>query len=158
MQKNKDKGVDCSHHGMRKHENKKFLLIGLLSTIVTFLLLGIPTDTIPNQFYTRMVPSTGLDLFFLVAVSFMLGTYTGLFFYLRDKKRKPGKGAAYVGTAGGFLAISCPICIKFLVLIFGAVALMAYLEPLRPYIGFLSMGLMGFGIYREISIIRKWKN
>ncbi len=140
-----------------RKENTKFLLIGVISFIIIFLIFGIPTDVISNKLYTRMVPSTKLDLFFLVTVSLMLGIYIGLSFYLRDKKKKQKNAAAYTGAAGSFLAISCPICIQFLLLIFGAAALMAYLQPLRPYIGFLSIGLIGLGLYKEIEIIKKCK-
>lgn len=140
-----------------RKENTKFLLIGVISFIIIFLIFGIPTDVISNKLYTRMVPSTKLDLFFLVAASLTLGIYIGLSFYLRDKKKKQKNAAAYTGAVGSFLAISCPICIQFLVLIFGAAALMAYLEPLRPYIGFLSIGLIGLGLYKEIEIIKKCK-
>ncbi len=140
-----------------KKENTKFFLIGGISSLIISLLIGIPTDVIPNKFYKRMIPPTKLDLFFLVAISLMLGIYIGLFFYLKPKKKKQKNAAAYTGVAGSFLAISCPICIQFLVLIFGTAALMAYLEPLRPYIGFLSIGLIGFGLYKEIEIIKKCK-
>ncbi len=140
-----------------KKENIKFFLIGVTSAIIIFLILGIPTRVIPNNFYTRMIPSTKLDLFFLITISLMLGIYIGLFFYLKDKKKKQKNAAAYTGAAGSFLAIACPVCIQLLVLIFGATALMTYLQPSRPYIGFLSIGLIGFGLYKEIEIIKKCK-
>lgn len=140
-----------------KKENIRFFIIGVISAIIIFFLFGIPTDVIPNKLYTRMIPSTSLDLFFLSIISLMLGTYTGLFFYLRYKKKKQSNAAAYAGTGGSFLAISCPICISLLVWVFGAAVLMAYLEPLRPYIGFLSIGLIGFGLYGQIKIIKKRK-
>ena len=140
-----------------KKENIRFSIIGIISAVIIFFLFGIPTDVIPNKFYARMIPSTSLDIFFLIAISLMLGIYIGLFFYLRHKKKKQSNAAAYAGTGGSFLAISCPICINLLVWIFGAAVLMAYLEPLRPYIGFLSIGLIGFGLYREIEIIKECK-
>ena len=84
----------------------------------------------------------------------MLGAYIGLFFYLRKQKQKQKNISAYAGAGSGALAIACPICIKLLVLIFGTAALMAYLAPLRPYIGFLSIGLISFGLYKEIKSIK----
>lgn len=138
-----------------KKQNIRFFIIGIISTVIIFFLFGIPTDVIPNKFYIRMIPSTSLDLFFLIIIALMLGIYIGLFFYLRHKKKKQSNAAAYAGTGGSFLAISCPICISLLVWIFGAAVLMAYLEPLRPYIGFLSIGLIGFGLYGQMKIIKK---
>ena len=138
-------------------KKERFVLIGIMSAIIIILILGIPTAIIPNSFFTRMIPYTKLDLFFLIASSVMLGTYTGIFFYLKYKKRRQNNAVAYTGAGGSFLAISCPVCIKLLVLIFGAAALLSYLQPLRPYMGFLSIGLIGFGLYKEIEIIKKVK-
>lgn len=136
-------------------KNFKFILIGAISSIIIFILFGIPTDIIPNDFFTRMIPVSNLDVFFLILTSLMLGTYIGLYFY--TKKRKKGKTLAYTGAAGSFVAISCPVCIKLLVLIFGAAALMTYLEPLRHYIGFLSLGLIGYLLYIKIGLVKKCK-
>ena len=140
-----------------KKENIIFLLIGIISALLIFILVGIPTAVISNKFYTRMIPSTSLDIFFLIASSLLLGSYVGLFFYLKHNKKKQENAYAYSGAASSFVAISCPICIKLLVFIFGAAALMAYLAPLRPYIGFLSLALIGFGLYKEIEIIKRYK-
>lgn len=140
-----------------KKENIKFFLIGIISALIIFFIIGILSDVIPNKRYTRMIPATGLDMFFLFSISIMLGIYIGLFFYLTKQRQKQKNAAAYTGAASGALAIFCPTCIQFLVLIFGTAALMAYLEPLRPYIGFFGIALIGFGLYKEIEIIKKCK-
>lgn len=133
----------------------KFVLIGILSGIIILLAIGIPTEIIPNDVYTRMIPVTFLDIFFLIVISVMLGVYIALFFYLKEKKKKQKIFSAYGGATGGILAVSCPICIKLLVLIFGTTALMTYLEPARPYIGFLSIGLIGYGLFTQIKMVKK---
>ena len=138
-----------------KIRNTKFFLIGAISAMIIFFIVGIPSDVISNERYTRMIPATGLDMFFLFSISIMLGIYIGLFFYLKKQRQKQKNAAAYTGAAAGTLAIFCPTCIQFLVLIFGTAALMAYLEPSRPYIGFLSIALIGFGLYKEIKRCKK---
>ena len=156
--KNKQEKEDAvAIRKMLNRKNIKFVLIGIISSMLIFLIFGIPTDTIPNRFYARMIPATTLDVFFLVAVSLMLGTYIGLLFYLKQRKKKQKNAAAYTGAFAGFLAIACPICICLLVLIFGTAALMTYLQPSRPYLGILSIALIGFGIYREIETIKSCK-
>lgn len=141
-----------------KKEYIKYFVIGAISSIIIFFVFGIPTNVIPNDYFTRMIPVTKLDVFFLVITSLMLGTYIALFFYLMDKKKKCNNATGCIGAGGSFLAISCPTCIQFLVFIFGTAALMTYLQPIRPYIGFLSIGLIGFGLYKQISIIKNEKN
>ena len=39
-------------------------------------------------------------------------------------------------------------------IIFGSVAMINYFDPLRPLIGILSLGLISYGIYNNISIIK----
>ena len=153
---------------MNQKKNIKFLIIGAVSSILIFLLFGIPTATIPTRFYTRMLPATKLDIFFLIASSLMLGIYIALFFYLKSaKKTKKSKKknnspnnpsiCAGTGAVGSFLAASCPICIQLLVILFGTATMLTYFDPLRPYIGFLSLALIGWGIHREIQTIKNYR-
>lgn len=131
------------------------ILIGIVAAIAIFFFFGIPTDVIENQKYIRMVPATFLDMLTLVITSLLFGTYIGLTMYIWfEKKGNPFSSSAAGGTVGSFVAISCPTCIHILVSIFGAAFLLKYLDPLRPFIGFLSLGLISFGIYKNIQLLR----
>ncbi len=57
------------------------------------------------------------------------------------------------GTGGiaSFLGIACPTCNKILMLIFGGPALLAWFDPIRPYLataGVIAMGVAAFGAWR----------
>jgi hypothetical protein len=109
-----------------------------------FLVFGLVTGLIPNPFYVRMVPRTGLDYLFLVATAGFLGVYT----YQRPAVRRDADdGAATVGTVLGFLAFGCPICNAVLLALFSSSALMTYFEPLRPILGAASLLLFGGFLY-----------
>lgn len=128
----------------------KYWIIGSLLIIALFLLLGIVTALIPNPLFSRMVKKTVLDYFFLVASSILLGTYIAVYFYKKKTSQKCTM-ATYSGGVGSFLAFSCPICNKLLVLLFGATALLTYFEPYRPLLGFLSVGLLSGALYFELK-------
>lgn len=124
----------------------KAFVIGTSSVVLLFLLFGIITDLIPNLWFIRMTEKTALDYFFLVLNSLFLGIIIALYYYKKNMPKACAVGT-YSGGIGGFLAFACPICNKLLVFLFGATALMAYLDPFRPILGFLSIGVLGFSMY-----------
>jgi uncharacterized membrane protein len=128
----------------------KYWIIGILASIVLFLLFGIPTNLIPNPWFNRMVEKTTLDYFFLVAASALLGSYIGVHFYKKNVS-KTCDVATYSGGIGSFLAFSCPICNKILILLFGATALLTYFEPYRPYLGAISISLLNAALYSKLK-------
>ena len=132
------------------------VIIGILVGVTIFLLLGIPTDIIENQRYLRMIPFTPLDVFFLVSTAILMGVYAGLMTYLKitNKVTKISTKYGTSGTVFSFFAISCPTCIQFLVILFGTTSMMTYYNPVRPYIGVLSILLISYGIYRLIQVLR----
>lgn len=139
------------------HKKSRYYFIGISSAIALFLLFGTVTAIIPNPWFRRMTGITVLDYFFLAASSILLGSYMAVNQY---KKRTINRCdiATYSGGAGSFLSFACPICNKILVLLFGATALMAYLEPYQPIIGFFSIAVLAGALYfsvREIGDDRK---
>ena len=130
----------------------KYLAIGILSSIGLFLLFGIVTDLIQNPWFTRMVEKTTIDYFFLITSSLLLGSHIAIHFYKKNSSKKC-RIATYSGGAGSFLAFSCPICNKLLVLLLGATTLMMYFEPYRYVLGFVSIGLLALSLYWNQKMI-----
>ena len=128
----------------------KYIIIGLLFATGFYLLFGIITALIPNTWFTRMIPANNLDNIFLITNSLLLGTYLGLYYWKKEKKKLCNITSTSGGIAG-FFAFSCPICNKILVIIFGTTALMNYLEPIRPILGIISILLLLLGIYLLIK-------
>ncbi|MBR9699330.1 hypothetical protein GOV09_02650 [Candidatus Woesearchaeota archaeon] len=135
------------------------VLIGILSALALFLFFGIPTDLIENPRYIRMVEATYLDMFFLVMTSLLFGIYIATLMYIRFVRNKKPKTEKWSmgGAIAGFFSVSCPTCIQFLVWIFGAAFLLKYYDPLRPYIGTLSLGLLFYAVHKNSEIIKLGK-
>ena len=127
----------------------KNILIGILTSILVFLIFGWVTALIKNPFFKRMTIPIFWDYFFLIIVSILIGVYVGLYFHNKNKK---GSICAYSGGFFGFFAIICPLCSTLLIALFGASALMMYFESVRPVLGFVAIVLLITGIYIQIKI------
>ncbi|HEX8012310.1 MAG TPA: hypothetical protein VF814_15450 [Casimicrobiaceae bacterium] len=118
---------------------------GILAAIGSFLLLGTVTALWPNPFFVRMTPTSSFEVAFLAAQSMLLGVYLAI----------PVTGCAVklAGTGGvaNFLGVACPICNKVLVLLFGAQALLTYLEPARIYLA------AGGALLTGIAVVFRWR-
>ena len=114
------------------------LIAGAAGAAAAALALGIPTDVVPNQWFTRMTPVRTLDVVLLVATSLALGalaaTYVG-----RTPAGGGGRGAAGGAFAG--LAIGCPVCNKAIVALIGTTGAVSWWGPLQPLVGALGLAL-----------------
>jgi len=120
----------------------KSLIIGISVSIFIFILTGIVTSLLPNPWFARMVNSTDWDYLVLILTSLLIGAYMGLSVYKKNTENK----CDYLATSGsflGFFSLACPICNTFLISLFGASVLMIYFNPYRPFLGLLSIGLLG---------------
>lgn len=98
-----------------------------------------------NALFVRMTPISGYEYLLLAIESALGGLYLGL------KAPACSIGAAGSGSALGFLGIACPICNKLLMLLFGGQLLMTYFEPVRPYVGMLGIGFLGWALKQKLS-------
>ncbi len=128
----------------------KYWVIGIISAVSLFFFFGIVTALIPNPWFTRMTEKTTLDYFFLIASSILLGSYISVHFYKKGLSKKCNL-TALSGGVGSFLAFSCPICNKLLLLLFGTTILLTYFEPYQPFLGFLSISLLIIALYLKIK-------
>ncbi len=132
----------------------KFIIYGILSSLIFFFLFGIVTALIPTDFFRRMSPITILDYVFLILTSMLLGSFISLHYYHKTKN-KLCTSSAVTGGIGGFLGFGCSLCNKLLIFILGVAGVLAYIEPYRPLIGFTGIGLMGLALFSKIKDIKK---
>lgn len=127
----------------------KHLLIGILCAIIAFLILGIPTALIPTGFYKRMTPPTIIDYSVLSIASLLIGANVSIYFYKKfgQKNELTTVGSGFLG----FFAISCPICISFLVAIFGSAFMLTYYDPIRPLLGAISIAILSATLFYNLK-------
>ena len=119
--------------------NRSALAKGTAVAAGFFLFTGVVTGLVPTSVFERMVPRSPLDYTFLVLTSLLAGVYV----VQRERLTEcSGDGCAYGGAAAGFLAVACPHCNAILVALFGTSWLATYVDPLRPLVGLLAVGLL----------------
>jgi len=123
------------------------------AAIAALLIVGIPTDVLPNHWFTRMTPVRPQDYAFLGLTALMTGVLGASYAFPSSCPLSQGKL-----TAGGllsFLAIGCPICNKLVVVLLGVSGALTYFAPIQPILGGLSVTLLGFAAwYRWRAIAR----
>ena len=139
---------------LEKNSNKKSATISLLIAIAIgalfYIIFGAVTAMIPNPFFARMTPVGWLERSSLLITSLLLGAYIGLLYYGKaSRKDKVCNATAASGGIFGFLTFGCSICNKILVLFLGITGVLTYFEPIRPLLGILSTGLLGFAVFAK---------
>lgn len=142
---------------MKKKKSAKklrYIFIGILTSVIIFLIFGIVMALIPNNFFVRMFPPTIIDYIFLFSTSVMLGAYFSLYFYGKQEVYGKEDYAAAGGALPSILAFSCPLCNALLVSLLGAATILAFIEPLRPVFGIFGIGILGFALYLKVKNLK----
>lgn len=132
----------------------------LVAAVVTALVLGIPTDVIPNPVFGRPVEVTWWSVPALVVTSVLAGLVAAT--YVRSG---PGSGSqpqssapsgvgrgpdtndppvrlAGLGGLLGFFAIGCPVCNKLVVVALGTTGALNWFAPLQPVLAVAAVVVM----------------
>lgn len=123
----------------------RYAMRSLLVAAGVALVIGLPTDVIPNPFWTRMTPVRPEDYVFLIAISLVTGALLATYFGetgLAGRGAKAGLG----GGALGYFAIGCPICNKLIVALLGTSGALTYFAPIQPILGTAAVALALAGL------------
>lgn len=117
-------------------------LRGALVGLALFAVLGTVTAVWSNPFFVRMTPVGPWELGATTLTAILAGVTVGLWV---PKCRLRTSG---VGGVASFLGIGCPTCNKVLMLLFGGPALLAWFDPVRPYLAAAGVIVMAFAAVR----------
>lgn len=132
-------------------------LLGLLGATVGALAVGVPTDVVPNPWFTRMTPVRTQDYIFLILAVVLSGLLTASYALPRLAACTTQQGKAVTGGMLSFFAIGCPVCNKLVILALGVSGALRYFEPIQPLLGILSLVLLGVAVWlrwRTILVAR----
>ncbi|HIG93839.1 MAG: hypothetical protein QT02_C0004G0028 [archaeon GW2011_AR9] len=133
----------------KEKASSKFLLgYSLLFSFLFLAFFGIVTFLIPTPFFTRMTPKTFFDYGYWILTSALFGTYIAFYCYNKKAQAKCTVTAAGGGIFG-FLGFGCAVCNKLLLLLFGAVGVLTYIEPIKPLLGLAGTALLGYAVYQQ---------
>ena len=114
--------------------------VAVLAALATFLLIGVPTDIVPNPVFGREVPVRPWEPYVLVLTSILTGLWFGL---QRARAATPDDEDSSVPTlsAAGLalFAVACPVCNKIILIALGTSGALGFWEPLQPYLAVISL-------------------
>jgi hypothetical protein len=131
----------------------------LTGALVTALLVGLPTDVIPNPVFGRPVAVTWWSYPVLLATSVLGGLLIAT--YVRDPDDVTAADVALVeveeeldrpGTTGGiggllsFFAVGCPTCNQLVVVALGTSGALDWFAPAQPVLAVASLVLLAWAL------------
>lgn len=128
-------------------------IVGAGTAIASALLMGIPTDVVPNSYFTRMTPVRPQDYVFLSITALLIGLVAASYTIPLPRSGAP---AGKVTAAGllSYLAVGCPACNKVVLLLLGTSGALTYWAPLQPLIALASILLLTTTLWFRIRALR----
>src|SRR6266700_6814713 len=130
------------------------------SLVVAFLYLGgvgVITAIIPNALFTRIVEPTTWSYIFWLAPAALFGPLAASYVLPTADacEVRRAEQTTTVGSVLSFLAVGCPVCNKLVVLALGTSGAITYFEPAQPWLGGLSVGLLGYALWARFGLGRR---
>ena len=133
-------------------DKRKIISLSVLFSILFLVIFGTLTVLIPNTFFTRMTPIHYYDYIFLILTSLLAGIFVALWRYSKHVGVKSAS-CTLGGTVGGVFSFGCAICNKLLLFLLGLSGVMTYFMPIQPYLGVVSVSLLGLTVYRQTKLL-----
>jgi hypothetical protein len=130
------------------------LAVGVLGALGTALVIGIPTDVIPNPWFGREIGVRTLDIVVLVALSGVTGALLATY----AVGGSSGGGAPRAGISSGIVgwfAIGCPVCNKLVVTLLGVSGATSTFAPAQPVLGVAAVALATTALVIRVRAIRR---
>ena len=130
------------------------LAVAVLGALGTALLIGIPTDVVPNPWFGREIGVRTLDVLVLVALSVLTGAFVATY----AVAGAAGAGAPRAGIGSGIVgwfAIGCPVCNKLVVTLLGASGATSTFAPAQPFLGVAAVALAATALALRVRAIRR---
>lgn len=124
----------------------------MVAAAVIALVVGLPTDVIPNPVFGRPVPVTWWSYPSLIVTALLGGILAAT--YIRsaddadaddpevDRAADPSARTGGLGGLLSFFAVGCPVCNKLVVIALGTVGARRWFEPFQPVLAAVSILLL----------------
>jgi hypothetical protein len=136
---------------LRAWPRRAWLVAGV-AAVATFLLIGLPTDVVPNPVFGRPVEVTWWAPWVLLVTAVLGGLVAATYGRAAAGGRRDPSDAApslegvdrpgrLAGVAGllGFFAVGCPVCNKLVVVALGTSGALQWFAPIQPILAVASL-------------------
>jgi hypothetical protein len=129
----------------------RHVLAATVGAVAVALLIGLPTDVIPNPVFGRPVPVTWWSYPTLVVTAVLGGLLVGT--YVRrgsapstlDELDTPTRNGSVAGLLS-FFAVGCPVCNKLVIVALGTTGARQWFEPIQPLLAVASIVLLAWAL------------
>jgi hypothetical protein len=143
-------------------------LVAIGAGVGTALLIGLPTDVIPNPVFGRPVPVTWWSYPVLVVTAVLAGLVVATYVsdpdaagpvapglvddglvddsLVDDGDPEPVSRTASVGGLLSFFAVGCPVCNKIVLVALGTTGARQWFEPVQPLLAVASIVLLAWAL------------
>ncbi|TBN46780.1 hypothetical protein EYF88_15975 [Paracoccus sediminis] len=123
-------------------------LRGTLVALAVFAVVGTVSAVWTNPLFVRMTPVGAWEALAAGVMAVLAGATAALWV-----PQCRARGARSGGVVG-FLGIACPTCNKLLMFLFGGPVLLAWFDPVRPYLALAGIVVMAFAAFRTGQAFR----
>jgi hypothetical protein len=130
------------------------VVTAVLAALGTALVIGIPTDVVPNPWFEREIGVRPADVVVLVALSGLTGALAATY----QVAGATGGGAPRAGIGSGIIgwfAVGCPVCNKIVVRLLGASGATSTFAPAQPALGAAAVALAAGALVFRVRAIRR---
>lgn len=114
--------------------------VALVAAVLTFLVIGLPTDIVANPVFGREVPVRPWEPVVLVLTSILTGLWFGLQRARSETRADEDSSVPTLGAAGlALFAVACPVCNKVVLLALGTSGALGIWQPLQPWLAGVSL-------------------
>ena len=133
--------------------------VAALGAVAVALLIGVPTDVIPNPVFGRPVPVTWWSYPTLVVTAVLGGLLVGT--YVRrdsappstlDEIDRPTRNGSVAGLLS-FFAVGCPVCNKLVIVALGTTGARQWFEPIQPLLAVASIVLLAWALRARLRSV-----
>jgi len=125
------------------------VLGGGLAALATAVIMGVPTDVIPNPWFGRQTPPGTFDTVVLAMLSLLAGALAVTLTLARWSSVRHGAGALR------WFATSCSSCNRLVVLLLGATAVTGWFTPIQPILGIAAILLASGALMIRVRQLRR---
>jgi hypothetical protein len=123
----------------------RFNVLAAGAAIAYFLLVGVVTAVLPSPYFDRKLSVDLWNIVSLVVPALLFGPLAATYLVPWPNACRVG-GRAGAGGALSFFAAGCPVCNKLVVLAIGTTGAVEYFRPLQPWLGAMSIVLLGVAL------------
>lgn len=126
-------------------------MFALGTAVATVLVVGIPTDLIPNPVFGRDIPPTAWSWPVLILTAVLAGMVAATYVARKDTPDRERGGK--LGAAGAFMtffAVGCPVCNKLVLLALGYTGALQFFAPVQPFLAVGSIVLLAAALILRV--------